>query len=314
MITVFIKVISIFLMIGVGYLACKTGALPQESNKYLVNLLLDITTPFMVIAAFATQEMNPDKAMQTRQVFIGTLIFFAAEFLISYIVMRLLRYEPASDRGVLMCIMTAVNNGFMGFPISKAVFGNEYFFLMVISNVVLKFYLYSGAIWQMNYGHAKSHQTLRDLLHPLMNNAIYATVIGLVILIAGIKLPEPIISFSSMIGDATVPVSMIVVGISLANADLRKLLKDRKLMITCLANVLLMPLLTLAVVYRLPLPDPVKLILVLNAALPCSVVCVAVAKKEGRNSELLAAGTTITTFFSVFTLPAFSILLTKLFI
>ena len=53
---VFIKVAVIFSMVGVGYIANRTKILPDESNRYLVNLLMDIT---MKAAAHSATEAVP---------------------------------------------------------------------------------------------------------------------------------------------------------------------------------------------------------------------------------------------------------------
>ena len=51
MIIVLKKIISIFIITFVGFIANKKGILPNQSNRYLVDLLMMITTPCMVLAS-----------------------------------------------------------------------------------------------------------------------------------------------------------------------------------------------------------------------------------------------------------------------
>ena len=88
------------------------------------------------------------------QIVAGSFVFFIAAIGISFLIVKLMRCDR-DDAGVLMVIITAVNTGFMGFPVTKAIFGNTYFFLMVIQNIVLNIYLYSMMVYQMNYGFRK---------------------------------------------------------------------------------------------------------------------------------------------------------------
>ena len=102
---------------------------------------------------------------------------------------------------------------------------------------------------------------------------------------------------------------MIVVGVQLAENDLGRMVKNVRLIITSLANVLLMPALTFLLVNWLPLAAESKLVLVFAAAFPCAVVSVAVASKEGRNAGLMAEGVAMTTLFSMVTLPFIAVFL-----
>lgn len=102
---------------------------------------------------------------------------------------------------------------------------------------------------------------------------------------------------------------MIVVGIQLAESDLKKMLKNTKLIIACLCNVLLMPLLTFLAVNWLPLMTESKVTLIFAASFPCAVVSVAMAAREKKNSALMAEGVALTTLFSLCTLPFIAVFL-----
>lgn len=313
MLSVFLKVASIFCMVAVGYAASKKKVLPMEANKYLVNLILVITNPCLILSSMSSQKLTPDIIRQAAEILIGSVIFFIAAALISFLIVKALRYEPFEDRGVMMVIMTAVNTGFMGFPITKAIFGDYFFFLMVIQNIILNIYLYFEAVIQMNYGQKKK-SSFTDVFRPLLNNNTYALLIGLVILAGRIEMPEILFDFFDTIGNATIPVSMIVVGIQLADSDLCKMLKNTKLIIACLCNVVLMPVLTFLAVNRLPLMSESKLILIFSAAFPCAVISTALASKEGKNASLMAEGVALTTLFSLVSLPVTAMSLMALYL
>lgn len=308
MIVVFTKILVIFSIIGVGFFANKTNLLPLESKDYLVKLLLSITSPCLIIASISTKELTSETFTQTLEVMVGSLAFFIIVPFISYFIVRMLRYNPIEDRGVMMVVVTAVNTGFMGFPITKSIFGDDYFFLMVIENIVLTIYLYLISVIQMNLGSNHKHN-LKSMIKPLMNNCTLAALISLVLLFGHVKLPEPIYELTNMIGSITVPLSMIVVGVQLGESKFTAVLKNWKLIVASGCNVILVPILTFFAVNYLPITTEAKLILVLAACFPCAVVTVAVASQEGKNAGLLAEGVAITTLFSLITLPCFSMFL-----
>lgn len=308
MLTVFLKIAMIFAMIAIGFIANKKDVLPAESNKYLVNLILVITNPCLIISSMSSQTLSSETVRQAAEILIGSVIFFVAAAIVAFFIVKALRYDPVEDQGVLMVIITAVNSGFMGFPITKAIFGNDLFFLMVIENVILNVYLFFLAVIQMNYGHRKK-RSLKEIFMPLCNMCTFAVIIGLAILIIGFEMPPMLYEFFDTIANATIPVSMIVVGIQLSQSNLRKMLKNTKLIIVSLCNVIVIPALTFLAVNWLPLMNESKLILVFAAAFPCAVISVAISAKEGKNSALMAEGVAMTTTFSLLTLPVFAMFL-----
>ena len=52
------NIAAVFLIMGVGFAANKTGMLPEEANKYLSPLLMKITTPCLILANIATREVE----------------------------------------------------------------------------------------------------------------------------------------------------------------------------------------------------------------------------------------------------------------
>lgn len=312
MLTVFLKIAAIFAMTAIGFIASKTGVLPAESKKYLSNLLLFITSPCMIIGSMTSQTLDAHTFELMIQIVAGSFIFFLAAMAVSFLIVKLMRCDK-EDAGVLMVIITAVNTGFMGFPVTKAIFGNTYFFLMVIQNIVLNIYLYSMMVYQMNYGFRKK-EGIRGMLMPMLNMCTYALIAGLVLMLLKVQLPDILADFINTIGDATIPVSMIVVGVQLSESSIRKMLTNKRLITASLCNVILIPVLTFLAVNWLPLAPESKLILIFAAAFPCAVVSTAIALKENRNAALMAEGVAMTTLLSMGTLPVAAILLMQLYL
>lgn len=312
MLTVFLKIAAIFAMTAIGFTASKTGVLPAESKKYLSNLLLFITSPCMIIGSMTSQTLDAHTFELMIQIVAGSFVFFIAAMGISFLIVKLMRCDR-DDAGVLMVIITAVNTGFMGFPVTKAIFGNTYFFLMVIQNIVLNIYLYSMMVYQMNYGFRKK-EGIKGMLMPMLNMCTYALIIGLVLMLLKVQLPDILADFINTIGDATIPVSMIVVGVQLSESSIGKMLTNKRLITASLCNVILIPALTFLAVNWLPLAPESKLILIFAAAFPCAVVSTAIALKENRNAALMAEGVAMTTLLSMGTLPVIAIILTHLYL
>lgn len=310
MLTVFAKVVVVFSIVGIGYFCNKKGILPSEVETPLVNLLVLITCPCMILSSLSSRTLEPGTLPKTLLVMGVSVAYFIVAPLIALFLTRFLKHTPREDLGIMMVIMTAINSGFMGFPLTKSIFGDDIFFLIVIQNIVLNIYFYSLAIIQINYGHSQS-SNIGAALKSIINPNIIAAVAGLLILFTQIKLPGPVLEFLQMVGDVTTPLSMLVVGMRLAKSKLGDMLKNRDLIFSSLINTIAMPVIIFLIINWLPLPQDVKLVTVWATCFPTAVMMVSLSAKEGRNATLAAEGIALTTAISLISLPVMATLLSS---
>lgn len=308
---IFGKVLSIFLIIGVGFIANKVKVLPDSSNKFLVDLLIMITSPCMILTSIASKELTEDTLGISLQVFLAAIIYFIVFSLIGYLLYdKILKFKPQEDIPVYMMILASMNCGFMGFPITLSLFGNDILYLMVLVNVIHTLYLYPFGSIQLNIGSGRGHQfKLKEALKAAINPCAIAAVIGIVLLFAGLKLPEILFSSMEMIGDSTVPLSMLLVGVQLGNSNFSRIFRNKKLVATCCMKMFLFPILVFLAVNWLPLASDLKVTLIFASCFASGVGIVPVIGVEGRNSLLAAEGVALTTLFSMIVIPASSVFL-----
>ena len=85
-------------------------------------------------------------------------------------------------------------------------------------------------------------------------------------------------------------------------------------MIISLFAMIVIPALILLLVYPLGLiTDSVKIIVVMTAALPTAVLAAIIAEQYGKNSILMSELVSLTTLFSVVTIPITALILEMLY-
>ena len=305
------KISTIFIYILIGFIANRTNVITDEANNHIINLLLKITAPCLILSSIITKDLNDKTYTQTIQVLILSLAFFVVASLIALILVKPIK--NTGDKGVLMVIITSVNSAFIGYPITKAVFNNDIFYLVVIANIMLNIYLFLICIWQLNYGEKRAIN-IKSVFKQFLNILSISTFVAVIMLFLHIKLPEYPLNIIKTLGDITIPLSMVVVGVQLGGSNFKRIIKNHQLIWASLCNVIIIPTITLLLMYYTPFSDNVKLVIVLSATFPCAVVPVALAHKEGKNATLLAEGVALTTLFSMATIPAWLVILIKLFV
>ena len=312
MLTVISKISVIFAVIAVGFFCNKKNILPNSSEPALVNLLILVTCPCMILSSLGSRELDSETLPKTISVIILSAAYFIFSAAVAFLFKNLMKNTPKKDLGVLMIIMTSVNSGFMGYPVTKAIFGDDVFFLIVIQNIVLNIYIYSLGIMQINYGGDRvkvPRDGLKTTIRSILNPNIIAAVIGLILLFGRIRLPEIGMELIDMLGAVTTPLSMIIVGMRLANSKLTVVLKNRDLVLTAIISMIIMPILVFLGVNWLPVTSDVKLLMIWCTCFPTAVVTVGLTSKCGRNATLAAEGLALTTVMSMVLLPIYATLL-----
>ena len=131
----------------------------------------------------------------------------------------------------------------------------------------------------------------------------FCAVIAIIMFFAGIHFPSVVFQSIDMIGQATIPLSMLIVGIQLGGSNLGRIIKNKQLLFLCVFKMLSLPLLTFMLVNWLPIDVNTKITLIFGAAFPIAVGTVAVSEAEGANALIAAEGTTLTTVISLVILP-----------
>ncbi len=316
MLLIFSKVLVVFIYIGVGFVANRLEVLPEESAKHFISLVMGITVPCLVISSITGQDINGDMYRNTVLVLALTvLILVVTAFATTFISDRIFPWKDQQDRNVLASAMTGCNAGFMGLPIASAVFGELVFYYLVIQNIANNLYLFVMSLAQLHHRESeKSSRSLREKLKPLVNPTSLATIISLVMLFTGIHLPAYAMDIFETLGDITIPLSMILVGVQLGGADIKKLIVDKALLITAAIKLIAVPALALLILMPVPVAKVVKLTALLGMCFPSAVIGVAVSAQEHKNSQLMAEAVAITTLLSVITLPLWIMLISYFFL
>ena len=316
MLLIFSKVLVVFIYIGVGFIANRLKVLPEESVKHFISLVMGITVPCLVISSITGQDINGDMYRNTiLTLVLTTVVLIVTAVVTTFVSDRIFPWKDQQDRNVLAAAMTGCNAGFMGLPIASAVFGELVFYYLVIQNIANNLYLFVMSLAQLHHRESeKSSKSLSEKLKPLVNPTSVATIVSLIMLFAGIHLPEYAMDIVTTLGDITIPLSMILVGVQLGGADFKKLIADKALLITSVMKLIAVPALALLILAPMPADPVVKLTVLLGMCFPSAVIGVAVAAQENKNYQLMAEAVAITTLLSVITLPVWIIIISYLYL
>lgn len=284
------QVVAMFLMMVIGAVLYRGQLVDNAGSKQLSNVALYVATPAVILQSLAT---TFDAAKMVAGAACMALSFIFT--LVSAGVARL--YFRDRQRAAQLGI-TISNMGFMGIPLVQSVLGEEYVFYISACMAGQVPLIWSYGIWLI------SQDTSKISLKKIATNpSIVAVVEGIVLFCCSIDLTGVIKVTAQDMGNLNTGLAMLVMGIYLAQTDLRSLVRDRNLYAACALRLLAVPAIVIAVMVLLPLDPIVKLVVVIALSTPCGTVSAMFPQMFGGDYRFGAGLVSVSTLLSLVLMP-----------
>lgn len=303
------QLLLLFVLLLIGFAATKIKLVDKIGSDRISSLISRVTMPAMYIATFMAQPYSSEKMAQSGILLGISLVYYVLAMGISYLFVKFTR-TGRDTRGVYQFLIIFSNAAYMGFPVLKAVLGEDAIFYGAFYNLPFNILAYSLGIWLLRQGRQNGEFSKKEMflnpgtigvlfgallfvISPLFDGTAFHRILYRGILYKGLD----------MIGDTTIPLSMFVIGCVLATVRVSDIAKNLRVYAVCVIRLLIMPALMFLAVMPLPLEPLIKGIPVLIAGMPCAVFCVILAKEYGGDEKTASVGVFMSTLFSAVTIP-----------
>lgn len=286
----------LFAFLAVGLLCAKLGWLDEHGGKSLNKLVLNVFAPCIVLASVLSTELEYAvgdimtllwqgaalNALQLALGFVCALIFFRRD----------------KNRSQFHLLTAFGNTVFMGFPVVASILGDDAIFLASMCSIPFNLFIYSIGVLL-----AGGKGSLKQFLLRLLNPPFLANFVGLALFLLPIRAPEPVTEVFDSLGGMVVPLSMMLIGMSLARLSLRAIFSDWRVYVLAGCRLLLAPV-VIFLVMRLFVRDALFLnLFVILAAMPCASVLPILCGEYGGDEALASKCVFVTTLLSLATVP-----------
>ena len=282
----------------IGYVACKKKYFDQEFGKKLSWLVVNVANPMLAISAV----VNNEEQIPKKDFYVTVLLaicFYAFFLILAQILPRLIGVQK-SDIGVYKMMTTFNNIGFMGFPVIAAAYGNGALIYAVPFSIMFNILCYTWGIQTLCGGGEKGNWK------RIVNIGTISGIISIALFFMQIPVPKMICSFSAGLSNLTGPLSMLVIGISIAAMELKDLFTDVKLLKFAFVKLLVVPVAVMLLVCQVIDNKLICEVFLVMMATPAASMCAMLSQQYGGNYELAAKGVALTTLLSVITMPIVS--------
>ena len=288
----------LFVYMMIGYVACKKEYFDQEFGKKLSWLVVNVANPMLAISAV----VNNEEQIAKKDFYVTVLLaicFYAFFLILAQILPRLIGVQK-SDIGVYKMMTTFNNIGFMGFPVIAAAYGNGALIYAVPFSIMFNILCYTWGIQTLCGGGEKGNWK------RIINIGTISGIISIVLFFMQIPVPKMICSLSVGLSNLTGPLSMLVIGISIAAMELKDLFTDVKLLKFALIKLLAVPVAAMLLVCQVIDNRLICEVFLVMMATPAASMCAMLSQQYRGDYELAAKGVALTTILSVVTMPIVS--------
>ena len=305
----FSNLVGLFLLIGVGFMAVHLHILPAESSKPMSALLIKIALPATVFSSMI-RPFNLEFLLAGLTCLAFSAVLLPLYALISLGLSKALRV-PEGRRGMWSCCTAFCNNGFMGFPIVYALFGDDGLILAVIMGIPFNLLVYSlGArmvCMDIPKGSAQAPLSLRSALISPINVALF---LSLIFYFFQLPVPTPILTPIQHLANVTTPLSMFVTGMNLAQGKISDTIRDRDAISASCVRLLLYPLLAWVLLQLIPgLDNLIVGVILITMAMPSAAASTILGEEYGGCTQIGARIVFLSSLLCIVTIPLVSLLL-----
>ncbi|MCR5320263.1 MAG: AEC family transporter [Lachnospiraceae bacterium] len=292
------QMVMIFAMILVGVYLYKTHHITTESSKDLSWIIVNITNPITLLCA-ALKDENKIGIRELGTAFLCFVGVYALLIAVAYILPRLLMVEK--DRRYEYRMLTIFGNvGFIGIPFASAVLGPHSLIFVAICGLVFNFIMYSYGFDELSRVAGRKAQTGKL---GFLNSGTVMAVVTLVVYIVNVQVPVGVSRFLEYIGNCTTFLSMIVLGVSVAQMVLPQVFGNKRLYLFIVLRQVGVPILVSFLLRPLGLPELMLRTIVVMCAMPAGNMPLMVAKSLGIPDDTISGGIIFTTLATIVTIP-----------
>ncbi|MCH4169683.1 MAG: AEC family transporter [Lactobacillus sp.] len=243
------SVVEIVLVIALGYYLRRTKRFDDKFKGNISFLIMNVALPLSIFVQVLTN-LTRDKLASLSGGLIYVLISFASGYVVAYLLMKILRVRKGR-RGTFINMFVNANTIFIGLPLNMALFGQvslPYFLIYYVANTISTWAI--GVFFISNDDPTKEKGANQGSFNwrKLLPAPLIGFIVALVWLLLGLPLPKIINSTFSMVGGIVTPMSLIYIGIVLADAGLKSIHFDRDTIFALLGRFVIAPAIMMAIV------------------------------------------------------------------
>ena len=285
--------LMMFLLVGIGFLIRKIGIVNTEGRMNMIDLCIYLTLPFNVLHSFL-REWDWGLFISCGIILLLSAGYNAISVFFSAVLHK--KTDPKKQQPLKYGTIVS-NSGFLGNPVVEGIYGTNG--LLYASLFMLPVRIVMWSIGVSVFMKDRKENLLKKILtHP----CIVAIYVGVIIMISGIRFPTFVENTITGISNCNTPLSMMLVGMMLAEVQPKGLI-DKTMVFYTAVRLVIIPAVVFVITAFLPIDSMLRGITVILAGMPAPITTALLSAKYGGDEEYATGMIFLTTILSLVTLP-----------
>ncbi len=294
-------------MMIAGYIAFKARMFDPLGQHQISKIVVNVLNPCLILSAISGERPS-DSGILSLQNFLASLsfyIFFIVSSYIFYFIRIALGSKDKQELKLEQLMMILSNIGFFGIPVIKALFGEEYVIYLIFYMLIFNIVAYTLGIVIASYN---SSETTRFSISSVINTGTVMSMIAIVLYLLNVPIPDIVGNFFDYMGNACIPLSMLLIGGSLAQLDLKEVFTDKDIYLYILLRNIIVPGIGILILRLLPFDPVIVNICCLSASMPIAALSGMLAEQYAHKGNYCNKMIAMSTILSVITVPILSLI------
>lgn len=306
------QVVIIFGLIAIGFVLTKLKMLTEKGVKEMTSVLLYVVAPCVIINAYE-KEFSVSEAKRLVVAAMFTVVVHVIGIVISTVIFH--RQDEKLHNRVNIFSTVYSNCGFMAIPLLSEALGTQGVFYGSMYLAIFTPIYWTHGVYVCTGGDKKEISLKKCFLNP----GVIGTVVSIVLFATGFwffDYPAPAQfvvntakSVISYMADLNTPVAMLILGYYLANISFVKCLKKPCIYLVSLLRLIVIPVIGIFVAKLMNIEPEVAKAVLIPAACPIATVATLFAARFNLDAEYSAEIVSISTLFSIVTIPCIVMLI-----
>lgn len=296
-----VTILSIIIMIGLGYFLKRIDFLSEKDIDPFNKIVMYILLPCMIFHALYSADLSLISKLG-----ILPLVILASSVvtgIVSFFILKQLKLDDITLWSVLVTVMIA-NTAFMGYPVTLGIFGQEGFLRAIFCDIAtLCIFLILSFVLILKFGGTVKTAVKKITFFP----PLWAVILGLVFNFINIPIGPVIDNTVNYLGQGAIPLIMIALGLSIDFSAIKR--SKSMIVFTSIMKLMFFPIVAFVVATQLGLVDLQFKISIVEAAMPSGMMSLLLAITYKLDYELTSDCILINTVISLITLPIIIMLL-----
>lgn len=303
------QMVTIFLLIGIGFFLRKLKILPENADKVMAKMETFIFCPALALYTQMTKCTVETFSADAPLILYGAALVFGA-ILLSYPLSAMfvrdhkLSPQKAYQRDIYKYALTYGNYGFLGNFLALSVWGQDFFYQYSLYTLFLSILGYAWGMYVLipkDYGASIWVNLKKGLTTP----AILAMAVGILLGLTNTSqyVPGFVASALENAGNCMGPVAMILAGVVIGGYDFKELLKNKKVYIATALRLFIIPAAMLLLLHGIGVDKTVKTVTLIAFAAPLGMNTVVFPAAYDGDTKTGASMVMISHVLSVATIP-----------